>query len=208
MKDLKRIEELIARVKAAAETKALAVRQLRKPDGSAIFAPVEEGRRRAEIEATYRATLEEARVASSETAAEVAQERAALEQRTRVRASDFSQSDMPVAAGYMGMLDSDIGAAPLPAATQAIEGIVNERSNAILRRTALRVAQQRMDALDSERLDPPARAAFVESVNGLTNAVHPTIRAERANLDALDGAAAQLGIASAMSEHMGRYEPQ
>jgi len=203
---VKQLEDLIARVKGAAEVKAQEMGQLRKRDGSAIFAPEEEQQRRAKIEARYRATLEEARTASSETAAEAVQERAALERRARVSAATFSQSDLPIATGYMNMLDLDIGSAPLTDAAQAIESVVNERSNRLLQLAALRVAQRRADRLADEPLDPVARDAFVGAMNTLTSAVHPTLRAERENLDALEGAAAQLGIAGAMSLHMSRYE--
>jgi len=203
---VKQLEDLITRVKAAGEVRAREMRELKRPDGSAIFAPAEEEERRAKIEGKYRATLAEARTTSGAASTQIAAQRAALAQRASVSAADFSQADMPVALGYLTLLADDIGSPPLADAAHVVATIANGSENTLLKRAALRIAQRRADRLGDEPLDPAARASFLEAVGTLTSRVHPTLGAEHKELATLEETATQLGIAAAFAAHMGRYE--
>jgi len=205
---LQQIEDLQARVRNAGAIKAKELRALRNSGGGAIYSDQEEQARQQQIESRYQAVLAECRAAGEEAGAAIAAQRAVLAGRARVRASDFSQADMPVAQGYLMLLADDIGGASLADATQTIETIVRQagESNHILRLSALRVARQRADRLGDEPLDPVGRASFLAAVDTLAATAHPGLKSERDDLTALETAVGRLGIDTAMTAHMARYE--
>ena len=204
---LAEIERLQNRVRNAGTIKAKELQALRNANGSAIYSDAEEQSRQRKIEANYQSVLHSARTAGDEAAAEIAAQRAVLAGRARVRASDFSQLDLPIAQGYLMLLADDIGGASLADATQTIETIVRQAgpSNRILLLSALRVARQRADRLGDEPLDPVGRAAFIAAADALAATAHPGLKSEQDDLTALETAVSRLGIDAAMASHLNQY---